>query len=348
MQGKASSMAFNKIGIGAATMISAGMSMSGCVFEGKFGNRCFQDDPCADVQNFPDQDGPGTEKGADVFSENDTFIIMTSSEDTRRVAEDIITEDIIFGRDSRITADVIDDETEDSEQAPTDPEEPTPDPGEPEEESGQATQDGAEPEDPGPPEDLGLMPDTTESPIDNGEQPDEGPPACIPKTEICDEEDNDCDGEIDEDFAVGEECTETCGLDSLYVCAEDGSIVCKNFDKEPIELENCWPGDENCDGFDETQQECAEDCDDDGFSDIQEGEGSCGFNAICDPQVNPKASEICDSKDNDCDGFIDRTAGEAGQTAIYACANETFCFDNIDNDGDGFFDETDTDCQKEQ
>lgn len=58
-------------------------------------------------------------------------------------------------------------------------------------------------------------------------------------------------------------------------------------------------------------------CDEDGFT---ESEGDCDD---CDSAINPAADEICDGRDNDCDGEID----EDGATWYY-----------LDEDGDGFGD----------
>ena len=137
-------------------------------------------------------------------------------------------------------------------------------------------------------------------------QIDEGNVCCQPSEEICDNQDNDCDGEIDE------------GLD----CCQPSTEICDNQDNDcdgeiDEELDCCQPSEEICDNQDN-------DCD--GLID-EDLDGCC--------DIANASEEICDGRDNDCDGEIDE--------GLDCCQPSTEICDNQDNDCDGENDE-DLDC----
>jgi hypothetical protein len=117
--------------------------------------------------------------------------------------------------------------------------------------------------------------------------------------EVCDGDDNDCDGDTDEDLEPI-----ACGLGScahsVTACIAGAPQIC-----DPLE----GATDEVCDGDD---NDCDGDTDED-LADIVCGLGSCahsfpacieGAPQICDP-LEGATDEVCDGDDNDCDGDTD-------------------------------------------
>ena len=123
-----------------------------------------------------------------------------------------------------------------------------------------------------------------------------------PEDEVCDAKDNDCDGWVDEELG-----TQTCGL-GICTHTED---ICKNGSLtacDPMEgasNETCNNQDDDCDGVI-----------DDGLGDHECGQGVClqilpncknGAVPACNPFAGA-SSEICNSKDDDCNGQVDDIA----------------------------------------
>ncbi len=167
--------------------------------------------------------------------------------------------------------------------------------------------------------------------------------------ELCNGQDDDCDGDIDEDNDLDGDGVTSCGPDGKPG-NEDDDCVDTNPDVYPGATEICNHVDDNCDG-----------AIDEGFD--QDGDGFTSCSNDCDDSnadVYIGAPELCDGIDNDCDTQIDEdfdgdsdgwtSCGPDGQagTADDDCDDndatvnpglEEVCGDNKDNDCDGTIDE---------
>jgi hypothetical protein len=177
--------------------------------------------------------------------------------------------------------------------------------------------------------------------------------------EVCDGQDNDCDGDIDEDATAtfyadadgdghgdATRAAEACDAPSGFVATDDD---CDDTDPavNPGASESCNGVDDDCDGTtDEADAVDASvwyaDTDADGYGDVSATtiacaapSGSVADGTDCDdtdPAVHPAATEVCNSIDDDCDGDIDDDDASVDHTT-----GSTFY---ADADADGYGDAT--------
>ena len=158
--------------------------------------------------------------------------------------------------------------------------------------------------------------------------------------EICDGEDNDCDGQTDEFGAINEIIWYSDGDGDTYGDPNDSILSCTqpigyvsnaedcndgNNEVSPAQQEICNNGkDDNCDGLQNENGATGGtdfylDADGDGHGSSNDIVNVCsipsGYSTLADDcndndeDVFTGAAEICDNKDNNCDGSIDENVG---------------------------------------
>jgi len=134
--------------------------------------------------------------------------------------------------------------------------------------------------------------------------------------EICDGEDNDCNGNIDD--GLGDI---TCGLGecehAVPACEDGVQGVCDPMEGSVAEI--CDTLDNDCDG--ETDEGVADCCEPEQMAECSSNEGECEKGTwTCDETgtwgecsgIMP-VDEVCDGKDNDCNGTTDEGNPEGGE-----------------------------------
>jgi len=155
----------------------------------------------------------------------------------------------------------------------------------------------------------------------------EGAIECVqvsgPSAEVCDGKDNDCDGSLDEENPGG---GAACSTGKPGVCAagttacSNGALVCNQ--TVQASAETCDGKDNDCNGLvDNGNPGGGASCSTGKPGVCAAGTTACSSGAVVCNQNVPSSVEVCDAKDNDCNGQVD----EGVKTTYYQ-----------DADGDGY------------
>ncbi len=131
-----------------------------------------------------------------------------------------------------------------------------------------------------------------------------------PGTETCDSLDNDCDGQTDEGFNVGQACTHPTNVGvcaaGTQQCQGNGTAACVSTVLPGARSETCNGQDDDCDGqTDEGNPGGGVSCTTGQMGVCSAGTRQCQSGSLACVRNTAPSTEICDGLDNDCDGQVD-------------------------------------------
>jgi hypothetical protein len=152
-----------------------------------------------------------------------------------------------------------------------------------------------------------ITPDPTRVPGSGGWSPVKV--TCAIQAELCNGLDDDGDGLIDEGLPVGQPPVDTDG-DGYPICPAPGGVGDCNDQNPAIHpgaAELCNGLDDNCNGqIDEGHPAGGDACTIPGLLGVcNAGATSCADGPMVCKQTHFPSTEVCDGKDNDCDGLVD-------------------------------------------